>query len=387
MADRRRFGLGKNLSPEEAGERLALPCLLILLGLVLIDFNRSTGSSPADLVYIRRAANSHKAQMLLGTEYRLESNILPINGKQWKTAVVPVLEKPENDMSLPINRVLLTTGGAPQILSRLREDLVASFQAAGYGPLRSTSLPSPQPFVPSDIEGLLLWFDASDLETFLLNESSVIRWSNKALETFNASQQEPLLQPLLTLDAEDLASVSFNGIDQFLTLPFPAVRDVTLVLVGDSEIPALSPKGTWFAATGLETPYSGPDLWVSDLGVLGTSLRERDFTGPTLSGDRSLIEFVSQPQINGSVEFAVGGVSSVVFEGNTSSDYWDPSRLLGGQSPPLLASLGRSQRALVMGDPDYFQGSISELLLFDRILTPTERQSLRSYLQKKWRLS
>lgn len=99
-----------------------------------------------------------------------------------------------------------------------------------------------------------------------------------------------------------------------------------------------------------------------------------------------LVEYLGKisPQ-EGSLQVGVGGIVTSVFNGDTSNDHWDPSRQLFGESPPILAAIGR-RNAGINGAVtyDYLEGSIGEVLLYTSVLSEDDRVLVRSYLDTKW---
>lgn len=399
-----RVGLGKNRTPQEARRELPLPLLLVLLDAARLDFGLSTIAHPAQTVFIRRSTRSRKAvNAIPNLDYGLDTNFVAINQKQWDTAVAPVLQRSEFDMTTPLNRSLLETGRVGEILSALGWALEDAFVQAGYGPSSASfplfPSPAPVPFVPTDFPGLLGWFDASDSTTVTLEGGGpeVRRWENKNnATTFNASQQTLADQPeVVTADLNGLDVISFDGTSQHFTLPLSNVFDFTLFVVGLYN--AGSDIGTWFAATGFEDSFGGPDCRVhqtNTVGPQGTLVTARNgvdisTTADSLTvGTYGLVEYAGLiAPSEGRLETGIDGDVTVVFNGDTSNDHWDDDRQLFGESPPILAAIGR-RNAGINGAAsfDYLDGRIAEILLYTSVLSEDDRSSVRSYLKNKWGL-
>ena len=401
-----RVGLGSNRTPQEAKRELPLPLLLVLLDSAKLDFGLSTVANPAQTVFIRKSTRTRRmVDSIPGLSYALGANFVAVNQMQWDLAVAPVMAQPQFNMTTPLNRSLLNTGRVNEILAALGFALEASFVQAGYGPPSSafpiTQPPQPVPFVPTDIDGLIGWFDASDSTTITLEGAGpeVRRWENKNTDgTFNASQQTLADQPTVVTAAQNgLDVVSFDGVSQHLTLPLADVFDFTLFVVGKYDVGATSDIGTWFAATGFDGSFGGPDCRIfttNVVGPVGVPVTSRNnintFTTTSVlnAGVYDQVEYAGKttPQ-SGSLQTGVRGVISQVFSGDTSNDYWDDSRQLFGESPPILAALGR-RNAGINGAAtyDYLEGSIGEILLYTSVLSNADRSSVRSYLKTKWAL-
>jgi|GEM_PF-3491662 len=389
-----RFGLGKNRTPQEAREELTLPCLLILLDAAKLDFGLSTIAKPAPLVYIRRSTRTRSVvNSLDGIDYALDSNYVAVNQKQWDTAVAPVLDS--FDMRSPLNQRLLESN-VGQVLDVLGASLEASFTRAGYGPGSNTFPVAPVPFVPSDLEGLVGWFDAGDSSTILLNgPAGVRRWANKVTNV-HASQQVLADQPqVVAADLNGRDVISFDGVTQHLTLPLRVLDDFTLFVVGKYQVTG-SAIGTWFAATGFEGSFGGPDCRVHQDGSGAPSgtpvmaVKTVDYIPTSLAlaaNTYGIVEY--RESIGGAGTMAVGvdDSATTIFTGDTTDDHWDPGQELFGQSPPILAAIGRRNAGINgAASYDYLEGSLAEIVLYERVLSDDERAFVHLYLQTAWGL-
>ena len=115
------------LSPAEAEEVLALPCLLILAGIAQPVFPTGDRSTPSPAVLIRKVRGGPPGL----------STCLPVvvDWRQWRTSVVPVLEDETWRTGNPVTSALLGSGGGKERLTLLiGKALRASFKSAGWGP-------------------------------------------------------------------------------------------------------------------------------------------------------------------------------------------------------------------------------------------------------------
>lgn len=123
-----RLGPGRLLTPEQAEEQLAGPVFYLLAGFAQPVFPQSTLTAPSPFVLIQR---------IKGVPWTLE--IAPrfpvsVNGKQWRTAVVPVLESPGYQKNTVMFRSALQNGNYRDLLAQIGASLRQSFLDAGYGP-------------------------------------------------------------------------------------------------------------------------------------------------------------------------------------------------------------------------------------------------------------
>lgn len=366
-----------------------------------LDFNRSTAAGPGNLVYIRRSA---RTRFVSGTSqfsgFNLGSNFVAVNQQQWERAVAPVLEAFFGPNAGPLGRKLREIGSTDQLLNALGEDLKQSFIEAGYGPASPASVPSQIPFVPDDLENLTLWFDASDSATITLVGSDVQRWENKAnAAQFHASQPIPGDRPeLISGDLNGLDVIELDG-TEYMTLPLDALTDCSLFVLAKYQTSATA-RGTFFAATGFDNSFGGPDGRINQdgsaeaSGAPVTAVDTIDYPAAnTLAADTyGIIEFYESIGGSNVVEIAVGTTSAneeTVFTGDTTNDFWDPGRDTFGESAPILAAIGRMNAGINGAEAtfDYLEGSIAEILFYMRVLSSSERASVRSYLRTKWGIS
>lgn len=114
----------KILSPEDAERLLPEVCYLILCGSAQPLFPLGSRSRPSSIVVVS-AINT-------------QSSLLPmcINWKQWRSAIVPVLEDPRWNVRNPIvSATLSTEDGLSSYLSLLGKALHQSFISSGWGPV------------------------------------------------------------------------------------------------------------------------------------------------------------------------------------------------------------------------------------------------------------
>jgi hypothetical protein len=120
----------KILSPAEAKEQLAVPCLLILAGVAEPVFPNRDRSTPSPTVLIMGT----KVPGVFWAGLPTSMLPVPVEWRQWKTAVVPVLEDERWRVRNPLNAALIRTGETVQLVEGIGLALSASFAEAGWGP-------------------------------------------------------------------------------------------------------------------------------------------------------------------------------------------------------------------------------------------------------------
>lgn len=122
-----RRGPGAWLSAEQAREQLALPCFYIIMGLAQPVFPESSSPAPSRAVYIVR----NKPQAY--SPNHLTTIMMTVPLEQWRTAVLPVIQRDEWDIRIPMMEHALRTERLNGELRYLGEALYRSFVEAGYG--------------------------------------------------------------------------------------------------------------------------------------------------------------------------------------------------------------------------------------------------------------
>lgn len=116
-----------NLTAEQAKVKLATPIALLLLGQAQLNFVGSSASSPARYVEIKpgRGCNTPPNRML---------RTCRLNLKQYREAVLPILNDESNDPQTPINNVDIAEKKPliQRYVEHLGEKLRKSFEEAGY---------------------------------------------------------------------------------------------------------------------------------------------------------------------------------------------------------------------------------------------------------------
>jgi hypothetical protein len=210
---------------------------------------------------------------------------------------------------------------------------------------------------------LRLWLRADDLEG--VDGAAVAEWADFRQPNLKASQADPLWQPTWSAgNFNQHPSITFAD-GQYLQLPAvcsnATAAEVFAVLKSATHRPAAN-QGLWRFSEGGATWFPDTNGWVRDafgstsahwslapLPDLAAPLIYNVAAGPGLWQSR-----MNGPlkQSLGSNSFACSGVPVV-------------GRSSGGAAEP-------------------FAGSLAEILLFDRVLTPAERRSVRDGLALKY---
>ena len=222
-------------------------------------------------------------------------------------------------------------------------------------------------FAPEDIPDLLMWLDASSLG--LNNNDSVTTWDD------------------LSLNGNDVVA-SAGDEPTFITNAQngrPAVRFAVLDFLNNSDSLNLITASTIFAVVELDSGTTADAILGKDAGDLGFLA----FTAPDTGWNISEVGvgFIASEQSDDPTNWQV-----VTFQ-------WDGS--LGASSTGEIwrnnvsiatgtydvANLANSSVLRVGGTADggsLFDGDMGEIIIYDRVLVPSERTQLYNYLRQKW---
>jgi len=211
----------------------------------------------------------------------------------------------------------------------------------------------------------LLWLDASALA--LADGARVAAWPDARGSGDGASQTSPALQPTFRKAAMNgLPAVDFDGNATFLggSLALPPQSTVVAVF-SDRGTQNLCCTGIFFSAPGCA------GMGTKTNGQGGTAIMI-DWSG---SGDTGQDD-VTGRQVVGAVLYNASGGFSFADGCAQSVDSGVDIPAPGGTSF-MVGSRGNE-------DARFFNGTISEMLVFARALNDTERQSVEAYLATKW---
>ena len=214
------------------------------------------------------------------------------------------------------------------------------------------------PFSPTNLSGCALWLDAADLSSITLSGSSVVQWNDKSGNNRNASGG---VSPTFLTNG-----VIFNGTSQYLATTYSAVPSSESVFV----------VVTWTGTA--DRNYC----------IIGTSATNgRNYNVLKLSGSNvikwdkwGVAGYASTPGVLANVRF----LSSGIYNGTTGT-----TGLNGGAQSTAEAFTFSGSGITHIGTGvlgDWFTGTISEIIIYNRAVTVVERQLVEGYLASKWGL-
>ena len=261
-----------------------------------------------------------------------------------------------SNLTIRINFGAATAATPPAAPAAVPDSLPAHSRASALRLLRTLA--------PTDT---LLWLDAAALAGALPDDTRVARWPDASGGGYDATQSVAAAQPVLRMHGADggLPAVVFDGAATYLqhaSMALPA-ESTTFVVFKDGGTANLCCTGVFFShggCNGLGTKV-GADGIASNLMI--------DFSG---SGDTGTHDLRGRQVIAAVVYNATGAFSY--------ADTCDES----SQGAVGAAGAGYMVGSRNAEDARYFNGSISEVLVFPRALNDSERAAVRAYLSAKW---
>ena len=236
--------------------------------------------------------------------------------------------------------------------------------------------PATSSFVPTDLANLALWLDASVAGDFTYSSGSVVsQWNDKSGNARHASQGNTSFQPGRTGTINSLATVVFDGTNDFLSCALPTAVVTSgpwtafavvrpLSVAGDRNI--LDSDGTRRTAQFLRT--SGTAAQSIPFNTAGSPFT--DAAGVTLSTSTNY-QFTARLDAT-TIETWVDNSSNGATAVTGSLQVSNASSLLGiGCTNPASPS-------------QYWNGHIAEVAIYDAALSTTDRESVQTYLRTKW---
>ena len=216
-------------------------------------------------------------------------------------------------------------------------------------------------FIPTDISDLALWLDASDSSTITFNGSDASAWADKSGNGKNCVQGTPSRQP--TYNATGMNSkgtLIFDGSNTTMeNAGLSVTQPNTIIIVASQDVQGSNKK--MFDAIN-----ASPQLIES--GSVSDDIQM--YAGSNVSSIASIVT-IGDPF-----------VCSAVFNGGSSYLYFNGAYAnLGNVGANNLTNY------IVGADhsiADFWNGKISEILVFDKALSDAERRRVEDYAITKW---
>jgi hypothetical protein len=238
------------------------------------------------------------------------------------------------------------------------------------GTLSSGAIP---PFSPASISNLYLWLDADDASTFTYSSGvSVSQWNDKSGNGYHATQATVAKQPSRITSPS--ISVDFDGSNDVLSTTATFNGDVFTIFSILRDFDTAPGGGNVIIGEG----SGGTDIYFPYVSV-GTYY----FQTNTAYGSVA----VTQPAGLYNVETRYNGA------GSTNADKMK-ARIAGSDrtlsfTNTIESTLSRSGQTTSIGGYNFtplypFSGALSEIIVYNKVLSGTELTEVRDYLSTKW---
>jgi hypothetical protein len=137
---------------------------------------------------------------------------------------------------------------------------------------------------------------------------------------------------------------------------------------------------------GIATDSSGNVLVTGQYGAALTVYNQGGTAGTTLPLTGGVDVFIAKYNPDGYITAPVPASSNVLVDVTYTPSTMSP--FINGNSASTLAGTTLAATGIFVGGPsNYFNGSISELLVYARTLTTAQRQQVEGYLAEKWKIT
>jgi hypothetical protein len=227
-------------------------------------------------------------------------------------------------------------------------------------------------FLPSDINGCVSWFDATDTSTVNLSGTTVVRWKDKSGNGLDATSAAG---PTYTTDANGLQYMSFNGTSQFLgsSLTIPTHTHCLIAVWNPTTVSADTKGNTslfrFQQGTYIVFPYMNgttPRGYITNLDG-----------APLLAGASTLVEN-SVAGVTNMCMANIGPTSQQIYKNGVLQSSATQTLSAGTSFPFFMASFN--------GGGEFFEGRLYEMIIYNRQLNTSERQMIEAYLCWKFNL-
>jgi hypothetical protein len=228
---------------------------------------------------------------------------------------------------------------------------------------------------PTDINNLNLWLDGDDSSTITLNGSNVSQWDDKSGNGYNATQTTAANQPLYnSTGLNNKGILDFNGSSHYLSYPSVGSTDAVTV----------------FVVVKADTLASFRHILGSNGWAIGyTHFLYGNTTRFSFAvNNRNPTDAFATNPFNTGVYRIVGVTadsSNVKFYLNGGADGTTP--VVAPQTMTLGAGKIGAWENLVATVERFWDGQIAEIIIYNKVLSTTERQAVETYLTNKWGIS
>jgi len=239
-------------------------------------------------------------------------------------------------------------------------------------------------FKPTDISGLTLWLRADS--NIVLNGNNVTQWNDCSTNNNNCTQTTISSQPIIiNNEINGKPSIRFDGTNDFIKLTNEInANDFSFFLI-------VKPTNAITITTASQVLF-GSEFYTNDILVFGfgssspainnetfSMLRYNSTVSPSVFGAGIIGNITNNYHIlNGNLS---GTTESIILDGINKPLIVSSQ---GGLDASTVYSLKKLKQIGSVAFQDYLKAEIAEIIIYDTILTNSERQNVENYLKYKY---
>jgi hypothetical protein len=218
-------------------------------------------------------------------------------------------------------------------------------------------------WTPKTINDCVLWFDASDVNSIILSGTNVVSWADKSATGCFATNGGTATPAYLAGFVNGRSVLNFDGLnDRLLFCKTVSISNNTVFLVFN-RISA----GTKGQPLGNTVDKTAPSQWYADNALYVSLNNQLAFR----SAQTNFGYFVDSILISGGVA--------------TNTIYRRNKVVVGLPSRSSYAGAGNTLNTVGYCDGSYNSGAICEIIIYSRVLTANEIETIENYLYGKWK--
>jgi hypothetical protein len=232
--------------------------------------------------------------------------------------------------------------------------------------------------VPTQIAGCQAWYDAADASSFTFSAGSTVsQWNDKSGNSRHVTQGTDAVRPERTGTQNGLSTVQFASGDKMTT--------------GALGVPICAAAFTIFAVfkkTGAANTFECFPVTLTDATFNARPFDRYNARKIIGNGTATQVDLADNVPADMRVRttMAVHTVSAADV-GDSSTEYLDEQTTVWSSSAFTTAWSTASQRITVAGRGESttkFTGDVAEIIIYDTVLSTTDRYRVGGYLRGKW---
>jgi len=237
-------------------------------------------------------------------------------------------------------------------------------------------------FTPTVLSGLALWLDGGDAASVTLDGSNnVSQWSDKSGNARHVTQASAAQRPAYVASAiNGLNCLNFDGSDDFLASSAFTLGELTLFAVVTARW-AVTETGAFFGQN-YTTNKSFGRVGGAGFDYIANDIRSvTDGFSSTTTGPRAIGQQPAGLTTGQAVLISTRlGTTGTELRFNRSSI----ARVARNDPPSTVSqpvAIGRPSASAAF---EFWNGRIAELIVFSRVVSDTERDTVESYMSARW---